>query len=235
MEARPDAISFLATHGPFAVVDATTRKLLATRCRSVSRAPGAILFAEGDACRDLYILVAGRVKCVRVNPEGREQILKVFEHPGDIFCATSAFTTGSHIVTAQAMTDVLLYAVSVETIKRVALNQPALALGLMTTTGDQMRSLVALADDLALKSATARVAKLLSERARAKGGDKPVLPRTSLREDDIAAMVGTVRVHVSRSLKALAAMGSITLDRDAIRINDVESLDAFVHAVTSDQ
>jgi CRP/FNR family transcriptional regulator, dissimilatory nitrate respiration regulator len=173
------------------------------------------------------------VKCVRANAEGREQILKVFEKPSDIFCATSAFGTGSHIVTAQAMSDVRLYAVNVETIKSVALNQPALALALMTTTGEQMRSLVSLADDLSLKTATARVAKLLSERACATGIGKPVeLRRAELREDDIA-MVGTVRVHVSRSLKALAAMGAISLERNTIRINDVKSLEAFVDAVGS--
>jgi hypothetical protein len=40
-----------------------------------------------------------------------------------------------------------------------------------------------------------------------------------------------VRVHVSRSLKTLAAMGVITLDRESIRIKDVNALEAFVHAV----
>jgi CRP-like cAMP-binding protein len=233
MDSRRDPLQFLAQHPPFATVEAGTRKTVAAHCRAVSRRSGEAIFEEGDPCRDLYILVAGRVKCVRANAEGREQILKVFERPGDIFCATSAFTTGSHIVTAQAMTDVLLYAVNVETVKRVALDQPALALALMTTTGDQMRSLVSLADDLSLKTATARVAKLLSERARGAGGGKPVqLRRADLREDDIAAMVGTVRVHVSRSLKALAAMGAIRLDRDTIYINDVKSLDALVDAVS---
>jgi CRP-like cAMP-binding protein len=227
-----DVQSFLAAHRPFSTVESATRRIVAAHCRSVSRHAGEAIFEEGDPCRDLYILVAGRVKCVRANAEGREQILKVFEKPGDIFCATSAFSTGSHIVTAQAMSDVRLYAVNVETIKSVALNQPALALALMTTTGEQMRSLVSLADDLSLKTATARVAKLLSERARATGIGKPVeLRRAELREDDIAAMVGTVRVHVSRSLKALAAMGAISLDRDTIRINDVKSLEAFVDAV----
>jgi hypothetical protein len=57
------------------------------------------------------------------------------------------------------------------------------------------------------------------------------LQRSGLREDDIAAMVGTVRVHVSRSLKTLATMGAITLDRDTIRINDIKALDGFLHAV----
>ncbi len=174
------------------------------------------------------------MKCFRASHEGREQILKIFGRPGDIFCTTSAFSTGSHIVTAEAMSDVCLYVIDVETMTRVALTQPTVALALVRAAGDQMRSLVSLADDLSLKTATTRVAKLLWDRARAEGGreGKAVrLRRASLREDDIAAMVGTVRVHVSRSLKALASMGAITLDRDTIVINDVRALEPFRHAV----
>ena len=234
MAAHPETAKFLTSHSPFAGVAAATIEMIASRCRPRSRQSGESLFHEGDSCHDLYILVAGRVKCFRANPEGREQILKVFEQPGDIFCATSAFSTGSHIVTAEAMSEVSLYVIDVETMKRVALEQPAVALALVTATGDQMRSLVALADDLSLKTATSRVAKLLWERARAEGGrgGKQVrLRRAGLREDEIAALVGTVRVHVSRSLKALATMGAITLDRDTIRINDIEILEGFLHAV----
>jgi hypothetical protein len=76
-----------------------------------------------------------------------------------------------------------------------------------------MRSLVTLADDLALKTATTRVAKLLWERARAaggRGGREIRLPRTGLREDE---------------------MGAITLGRDAIRIADMNVLEGFVGAV----
>ena len=207
---------------------------IASRCRLKTRQAGENLFVEGDPCRDLYILVSGRVKCFRASPEGREQILKIFDCPGDMFCTTSAFNTGSHIVTAEAMNDVNLYVVDVASIKRVALEQPAIALALVTTAGDQMRSLVSLADDLSLKTATARVAKLLWERARAEGGTghKAIrLQRSGLREDEIAAMVGTVRVHVSRSLKALATMGAITLDRDAICISDLKALEGFLRAL----
>ena len=132
------------------------------------------------------------------------------------------------------MNDVRLYLIRVETINRVALEEPAMALALVTAAGDQMRSLVSLADDLSLKTATARVAKLLWERARSEGGrDRNAirLRRAELREDEIAAMVGTVRVHVSRSLKALATMGVITLDRDTICISDSRALEGFVHAL----
>jgi CRP/FNR family cyclic AMP-dependent transcriptional regulator len=234
MEMHRNAIRFLTTLSPFAGVDASTIRAIASRCRPMSRQPRESLFLEGDPCRDLYVLVGGRVKCFRASPEGREQILKIFERPGDIFCTTSAFSTGSHIVTAEAMSEVSLYVIDVETMKRVALEQPAVALALVTAAGDQMRSLVALADDLSLKTATVRVAKLLWERAQAEGegaGKVIRLRRAGLREDEIAAVVGTVRVHVSRSLKALATMGAIRLDRDTICILDVKALEGFLHAV----
>jgi len=237
MSPHPDAISFLSRVFGSAGGHASTMKTIASRCRPRSRQPGESLFREGEPCRDLYILVDGRVKCFRANPEGREQILKIFEQPGDIFCTTSAFSTGSHIVTAEAMSEVSLYVIDVETMKRVALEQPAVALALVTAAGDQMRSLVALADDLSLKTATTRVAKLLWERARAEGGRAGTevrLRRAGLREDEIAALVGTVRVHVSRSLKALATMGAIRLERDTICISDLKALEGFLHAVEPD-
>jgi len=65
-----------------------------------------------------------------------------------MFCTTSAFSTGSHIVSAKAMNDVRLYLVDVDTMKRAALAEPTMALALVTAAGDQMRSLVSLADDL---------------------------------------------------------------------------------------
>jgi CRP-like cAMP-binding protein len=235
MDQYPDAIRFLKGHSAFAGIETATMKTMGARCRPQSRQPGESLFLEGDPCRDLYILVAGRVKCFRASPEGREQILKIFERPGDLFCTTSAFSTGSHIVSAEAMNEVSLYVIDVETMKRVALEQPTVALALVTAAGDQLRSLVSLADDLSLKTATTRVAKLLWERARAeagRGGKGIRLRRADLREDEIAALVGTVRVHVSRSLKALATMGAITLDRDTIGMSDLRALEGFLNAAS---
>jgi CRP-like cAMP-binding protein len=236
MNEHTNAVRFLRTLPCFREVDADTIKRLGSRCRELSLRSAQQIFAEGDPCGRLYILAAGRVKCYRASPEGREQILKLFERPGDIFCTTSAFSTGSHIVTAETMSAVTLYAIDVETIKRIALEQPAVALALVTAAGEQMRSLVGLADDLSLKTATARVAKVLCERARAEGGrtgEEIRLRRDDLREEQIAAMVGTVRVHVSRSLKALAGLGAIALDRKAIRIFDLKVLEACVDAAES--
>ena len=234
VDRHAETTRFLTALAAFADVSAATINRIASRCRPMSRHPGQRLFTEGDPCRALYILATGRVKCYRESVQGREQILKVFDRCGDMFCTTSVFSTGAHIVTAEAMSETTLHVIDVETITRVAREEPAVALALVTAAGDQMQSLVGLADDLSLKTATARVAKLLWERARAEGGrhGKTIrLRRAGLREDEIAAMVGTVRVHVSRSLKTLAKMGAITLDRDVICIGDLRALEGFVHAL----
>lgn len=230
MDAHSNTVRFLTSLPFLGGVGTATIRTIASRCRPMSLRPTQSIFTEGDPCGHLYILAAGRVKCYRASPEGREQVLKLFERPGDIFCTTSAFSTGSHIVTAEAMSETTLYVIDVETIKRVAQTQPAVALALVTAAGDQMESLVGLADDLSLKTATARVAKFLCERARAEGGrsgEEVRLRRDGLREEMIAAMVGTVRVHVSRSLKALASMGAITLDREVIVVPNLNVLERF--------
>jgi CRP-like cAMP-binding protein len=95
MEKHASATRFLTRLPCFRSVSAATVRAVASRCRSVSLPPAQSVFREGDPCRHLYLLVAGRVKCYRANPEGREQVLKVFERPGDIFCTTSAFNTAS--------------------------------------------------------------------------------------------------------------------------------------------
>jgi CRP-like cAMP-binding protein len=79
MDGQSDAIRFLKALTHFAGLQSATVKTIASRCRLRSRQAGEDLFLEGDPCRDLYILVSGRVKCFRASAEGREQILKIFE------------------------------------------------------------------------------------------------------------------------------------------------------------
>ena len=66
-----------------------------------------------------------------------------------------------------------------------------------------MAHLVNLAEDLALKTATERLAKHLYQLGVAAGGVKAeevLLSRDRLPEEELASILGTVRVHISRSL-----------------------------------
>jgi CRP-like cAMP-binding protein len=115
----------------------------------------------------------------------------------------------------------------IETVKHLADTHPSVLLGLLASAGSQMKSLVELAGDLALKTATARLAKVLYERAtwqRVPWGQAIHLRRESLPAEELASLIGTVRVHVSRGLNALASAGAIRLSREVISISDLELL-----------
>ena len=203
------------------------RAAVSARWRPLCLGRDQLIFMEGEPCRSLYILESGRVKCYRANAAGREQILKVFDRRGDTFCMTSAFKAGQHIVTATTMSEAKLYVVDIETVKQLAREHPSFALWLVSTAGDQLQSLAGLAEDLSLKSVTMRLAKLLYEVALTEGvrnGKEMCLRRDRLREEQIASLLGTVRVHVSRSLKSLASAGVVRLTRELIRIPDLTSL-----------
>jgi CRP/FNR family transcriptional regulator len=201
----------------------TVRATIAARCRAKSLQAGQLVFMEGDPCQDLYILELGRVNFYRTSPEGREQILKVFDRPGDSFCISSAFHTGRHIVSARAVTETRLRLLDVGTVNRLAQDHPSMALKLVATAGEQMTHLVTLAEDLSLKTATARLTKYLYELAVAEGaksGKEIRLSRDRLPEEELASMLGTVRVHISRSLMNLVRAGAIDLNREFVRIRD---------------
>jgi len=125
------------------------------------------------------------------------------------------------------VTEARLHLLDVDTLNRLAEGHPSVALKLVATAGEHMMHLVALAEDLSLKTATARLAKHLHELAAADGaktGREIRLARERLPEEDLASMLGTVRVHVSRSLMNLVRAGAIDVDRSFIRIPDLAAL-----------
>ncbi len=226
---NPDekTLSLLKAVSSFADLAPNVRATIAGRCQSKSFQAGQFVFMEGDLCQHLYILESGRVKFYRTSAEGREQILKVFDRPGDTFCIPSAFRTGKHIVSAGAVTETRLRLLDLDTVNRLAREHPSIALKLVATAGEHMTHLVSLAEDLSLRSATARLAKYLCELAVAEdveNGKEIRLSRDRLPEEELASLLGTVRVHISRSLVSLVQAGTIDLTRAFIRVRDLAVL-----------
>lgn len=227
MNTSDTLVPFLKTIPYFAGLGPNALKSIAGCCQLKSFRAGQFIFLEGDLCQHLYILESGRVKFYRTSAEGREQILKVFDRPGDTFCIPSAFRAGRYIVSAKTVTETRLRILDTNMVSRLAEEHPSIALKLVATAGEHMTHLVGLAEDLSLKPVTARLSKYLYELAVAEGaedGKEIRLSRDRLPEEELASMLGTVRVHVSRSLMNLVRAGAIDLNRGFIRIRDVKVL-----------
>ena len=84
---------------------------------------------------------------------------------------------------------------------------------------ERVRQLVSLVEDLSFRPVLGRVAKILLEYAGDGTG-----PGQRLTQQDMAAVAGTAREVVSRSLKALESDGVIRMDRHRIVISDEDAL-----------
>ena len=213
----------------------SVRAAIAARCQPLSLRRDQLVFMVGERCRGLYMLESGRVRCYQASADGREQTMRIHDRPGDVFCIPSVFGTGRHIVSASAMIDSRLYLLDRNVVIRIASEHPSVAMSVIATAGEHMTSLVALTENLSLKTATARLAKLIYDLATheaVQSGKKVRLSRARLREEEIGSIIGTVRVNVSRSLRNLAGAGAICLNRRFIEICDLSVLERLSEGTT---
>jgi CRP/FNR family transcriptional regulator len=177
-----------------------------------------MVLLEGESAENLYFVASGVVKVFKTSAEGKEQILSIVR-PGESFNDVPIFDGGPNPASAQAMGPVLLYGIKKNDMEAILRNHPQIALNVIKVLARQVRHLVSLVEDLSFKHVIGRVAKILFEHV---GGEMGRGPR--LTQQEMAAMAGTAREVVGRSLKALEEEGAIKLDRHRIIITDKEAL-----------
>ena len=177
-----------------------------------------MVLLEGESAENLYFVASGVVKVFKTSVEGKEQILSIVR-PGESFNDVPIFDGGPNPVSAQAMGPVLLYGIKRNDMETIVKSHPQVALNIIKVLASRVRHLVSLVADLSFKHVIGRVAKILLEHV---GGEMGHGPR--LTQQEMAAMAGTAREVVGRSLKELEEAGAIKLDRHRIVIIDKEAL-----------
>jgi len=177
-----------------------------------------MVLLEGESAANLYFVASGVVKVFKTSAEGKEQILSIVR-PGESFNDVPVFDGGPNTVSARAMGTVLLYGIKKNDMEAILRNHPQIALNVIKVLARRVRHLVSLVEDLSFKHVIGRVAKILFEHI---GGEIGRGPR--LTQQEMAAMAGTAREVVGRSLKALEEEGAIKLDGHRIIITDKEAL-----------
>ena len=185
---------------------------------------GEIILLEGESAEVLFFVASGVVKVFKTSTEGKEQILSIVR-PGESFNDVPIFDGGPNPASAQAMGPVVLYGMRKNELKVALQNYPPVALNIIKVLAERVRQLVSLVEDLSFRHVIGRVAKILLEHA----GDG-ASPGRRLTQQEMAAIAGTSREVVSRSLKALEEDGVIKLDRHRIVITDKEALKERVAA-----
>ena len=183
---------------------------------------GEVILREGEPSDTLYFVVTGAVKIFKTSSQGKEQILSI-TRPGEALNDIPVFDGGANPTNAQTLGPVTLYSINKDKFQSVMQQYPKVALNASRVLAQRMRQLVSLVEDLSFRHVLGRVTKILLSHAGDSDGTKE-----HLTQQEMAAMAGTAREVVARSLKALEEQGHIRLERHRIVITDRKSLEDIV-------
>jgi len=183
---------------------------------------GEVILLEGNLSDTLFFVAAGAVKVFKTSAQGKEQILSI-ARPGEALNDVPIFDGGMNPASAQALGPVTLYGLKKDKLQSIMRQYPQIALNTSKVLAGRMRQLVNLVEDLSFRHVLGRVTKILLTHA-----DDGIGTNDHLTQQEMAAMAGTAREVVARSLKSLEEQGYIRLERHRIVITNKQSLEEIV-------
>jgi CRP/FNR family transcriptional regulator, cyclic AMP receptor protein len=195
----------------------------------VSRARNELLFLEGEASENIFILCSGRVKISISSREGKTAILRI-AGPGEILGLSAAMSGTPHEASAEAIELCRIKAIPVSEFLLFLQNHPVAAAEI---TGHLLREYRVVFNNvcrLALPSTIAgRLASLFLDWAKMHSSPEHehrfILAVT---HEEIASMTNTSRETVSRILHQFQHDKLISIKGAALTILEPESLKALV-------
>jgi len=177
-----------------------------------------VVFEEGDAANELFVVQEGRIAIANKSVDGRESVVALME-PGDVFGEFPLFDGLGRSAEARALEDSTIVAVAYQDVRRMFDDDPTLLWRVVELLATRLRATdEALADSVFL-DVPGRTAKRLLELAGA--GDEFQLPVT---QEELAGMVGASRERVNKAISAFVRLGWLEQRERRYRIVDREQL-----------
>lgn len=193
---------------------------------------GSTLFREGDAGEALYILVSGLVKVSKVDLEGHEKTLAIFQ-PAEVLGEMALLSEDQRSATALALSKVEVLVLYREDFFRLLTGYPIINMNLTNTLAQRLRGMGDEAQVLSYKDAQGRVAYVLLKLYR--GGVLELNQQgqavVRLTHQELASLAGTSRETVTRALKALEEEQVIQTRPKEVLISDPDGLEEILHGI----
>ena len=149
--------------------------------------------------------------------------------PGRTFADIAVFDDETQPADAIAVSETTVAFIPQADLLDVLRRHPDVAIEVIRLFASRLRAYKQMVEDLSLRTVVVRVARLFVDRAH---GTQTLVEDSAssspeFTQDEIAAMVGSVREVVQRALKTLEHAGLIQMTRGRIHIIDVEALDGW--------
>lgn len=188
-----------------------------------------ILYREGDAATDIFIVGGGLIKTFKCPNGNRTQIINIMG-PGDVV-GTEALTRGNYISSSASLARSLVFRIEKNTFLDFINRKPALFVKLIELLNRDNAALQTLLCDLGTKKALPRVASCLllfmNKQVRA-GEVRPF--NIPISRQEMGAFLGLSPETVSRQLKDLSTSRVIRLEHRRLTVLDLKNLKSIAQA-----
>ena len=184
-----------------------------------------MVFMPDDLATSIYILKSGRVKIAKLTEDGKEIILSLLK-PNDIFGEMAIIDQGPRESFAEALDNVVYYAIKLEDLYRLMRTKPAIIIRLAKVIGQRRLEAEKNMESFLYKGVRERLAQLLLKLSRDYGikDSRGRLLRIKITHQDLANIIGSSRETVSLTLGDFRRAGFIDINERKIIIKDEEAL-----------
>jgi CRP/FNR family transcriptional regulator, nitrogen oxide reductase regulator len=177
------------------------------------------LVHQGDPARHLHVLLSGRLKLTQVTVDGQQVLLR-YASPGEAFAILAVLSDMLYPTSVQAVEDSLVAAWDKDTMQKLMLEYPQIALRALRLLARHTREFQDRIRELSTERVERRIARTLVRLARQTGRKvkEGTLLDLPLSRQDLAEMTGTTLYTVSRTLSQWETQGLIRSGREKIVI-----------------
>jgi len=184
---------------------------------------GEVLHVQGDAVRQVLLIISGLVKTTKLGSGGAEVILRL-NLPGDVIIDGNPFFSGAHGTTAQAFRvcralvwDAVVFKARIEPFPILHQNMARIVSGRLLELEERFR-------EMATERVGPRVARQVVRLMEQIGRPVDGVVEIGLSREEMAQMTGTTLFTVSRLFSAWEVAGILMTRREVVAICDIPAL-----------
>jgi len=221
--ATPELICELRRIALFSALDEPQLEAVIATMHVRRIADGELLFQVGDPASEFFYLRSGSVKLFRHTPDGGEKVIELVQ-PGQTFAEAVMFMErADYPVSAQVLTAGELYAFDQVTMLTLLRDSNETCLRMLGALSRRLRHHVEEIDRLTLHSASFRLASYLLQRCAVLESG-PCEVRLDAPKHVIASRLAIQPETFSRILARMSKQGTISVDGNVLRIEDIDAM-----------
>ena len=189
-----------------------------------------IVFMEGEPAEAVFFVKSGKVKISKNTLDGKEHIIHIMTD-GEVFAEACLFGISPYPANAEAIEDSEVFLIKNSDLEKMLESSPKTAIQIIKVMSKRLNLVSSQIENLALRDAYGKTASLIIQLLKDEGkaaGDGVVL-KVNLSRQDMGNMVGLTRETLTRALTRLKNDRAIEIDRDEIKVIDLEKLKSWIY------